>query len=410
MAAAASAPLEICGTPADSGASLVKKFKRVSIQGGRLRGAKYGDISEADIRQSARSYRGDARFSQFCKQWVAAETLAHEPEVGHAPHLDAVRASTTVTEPNTWREAVLRWTSQFLRWIKDRSKGRVLSVTCITVFCMIVISRPAFGRLCGRLIGLAVRIAIRRTLGLVMVILDNILEEAIVQVETVMIAGPEPGQFNTAPQMHVAPAHYFWMIGMNFLSLLVGSLLGDYFTHEISKKHPPVPVFSLTNGWDNVPGDTGMLQNGYRRIPHDLEPHWSKCPDEQQCFLSDIHSDPFTESLTVCFHDGKDPNVCRLDTQSWWYHASMQTDHIILWRAKLILTGSSSDGSRCLYTTLVGRGLYGFVIMLNVTFLLCLCLACCCFWCCCRHPGHKGERLLEGETQSCFEDRNLWSP
>ena len=74
------APLS-SGGAAETGAELVKKFKRVSVQGGSLRGARYSDVSEADIRKSAKSYRGDPRFSQFCKQWVAAETFASDPEL-----------------------------------------------------------------------------------------------------------------------------------------------------------------------------------------------------------------------------------------------------------------------------------------------------------------------------------------
>ena len=60
---------ETCyGNSAEGGAPLMKKFKRAVIQAGPLKGARYTDVSESDIRRGAKAYRGDPqRFAQFCK-------------------------------------------------------------------------------------------------------------------------------------------------------------------------------------------------------------------------------------------------------------------------------------------------------------------------------------------------------
>eukprot|EP00438_Fugacium_kawagutii_P004296 Skav229404 [mRNA] locus=scaffold2297:44042:45133:+ [translate_table: standard] len=173
----------------------------------------------------------------------------------------------------------------------------------------------------------------------------------------------------------------------------------DYFLHTISKSHPPVPVFSLSNGWDMVPGLPRPLSLGYRRIPYD------------------IHSDPSVGALTVCFHDGEDSDLCRVNTNSWWYKKSMAIDHIVLWyapghmqalvpfvpeackanpnwfklRGEWMLVG--------LYTTFVGSGVWNFSFKVVLT-LLCLSSVCCCFCCCRGSSWYKVLPREEGEASN----------
>lgn len=164
------------GSAAGSGDQLLKKFKRAVVQGGSLQGARYSDVSEQDLRKSARSYRGDARFRQFCKQWVASQIVAPENFVaGTKPAGQSNDSGEDISWIAKFRKAFFTSCKQ---WMSGRFQGRF--VTCFGCLCvmLVVISRPAFGRLCGRVIGLSVRVFIKRSLGLILTVLDSILEEA----------------------------------------------------------------------------------------------------------------------------------------------------------------------------------------------------------------------------------------
>lgn len=169
--------------------------------------------------------------------------------------------------------------------------------------------------------------------------------------------------------------------------LLEPALAGDeafrtFYLETIAKNHPPVPAFSMTNGWDLVPGFEQLILKGFRPVPYD------------------IHSDPdpLTGGLTVCFHDDKDDGICRIDSSSWWYWVSLYVDHINLWYAPGHMQIGAWIPEVCkakpnwirlryewmkmgLFTTFFGSGLWGFVIKLNLLVFLCLCSVCfCCFW------------------------------
>ncbi|CAK8996465.1 Bacitracin synthase 1 (BA1) [Includes: ATP-dependent cysteine adenylase (CysA) (Cysteine activase) [Durusdinium trenchii] len=62
-------------TPAEDGPGWVKKMRRVVISGGPLRGARYGDIPESEVARWSKSYKGDARFGQYCKQFMASKLI-----------------------------------------------------------------------------------------------------------------------------------------------------------------------------------------------------------------------------------------------------------------------------------------------------------------------------------------------
>ena len=148
-----------------------KKFKKISIVGGTLKGAHYGDVSETDLRKAARSYRGDPRFAQFCKQWVAAETVAPDDEPSCLGHQSANSVPTTSVSL-TWKAWGYQFVCNFGRWTYGKCKGRWISAFFAFSFFMLVISRPAFSRLCGRLLGITIRLAFRRGLYLLTVLVD----------------------------------------------------------------------------------------------------------------------------------------------------------------------------------------------------------------------------------------------
>ena len=52
------------------GEDWTKRFRKVTVAGGPLKGARYSEVSVEDLERSARSYRADPRFNQYAKRMV----------------------------------------------------------------------------------------------------------------------------------------------------------------------------------------------------------------------------------------------------------------------------------------------------------------------------------------------------
>ena len=232
------APLS-SGGAAETGAELVKKFKRVSVQGGSLRGARYSDVSEADIRKSAKSYRGDPRFSQFCKQWVAAETFASDPELEKRTSEGLDKTSQAKTWLGLGWLSVFGFTKDNWRGAQQPLKGRWMTSFWVLLFLMVVISRPAFGRLCARLFGLTLRFCFRRLVTLILSIIDTILEEAILQAESALVPDPAPNNptpSDNQPARDTVPSYF-----VHLLCMVLGALVSRQFPGTLTGPiRPPV--------------------------------------------------------------------------------------------------------------------------------------------------------------------------
>ena len=216
------------GSSADGGAQLLKKFKRAVVQGGSLKGARYSDVSEADIRRGSKLYRGDQRFAQFCKQWVAATVVAPDEvlKVADASGVNGRKAEEP-TFSSSWKSLGKCWIKNFHNWAVGQVKGRFFT-SCLVVFIVLVImGRPAFGKLCGKVIGLSVRIIIKRVFGILTLVLDSLLEEAASQVEQVLLPSPHAEYQHAVTMNQPMPqvgSSLQWT--MHILCILVGSLLG----------------------------------------------------------------------------------------------------------------------------------------------------------------------------------------
>ena len=206
----------------------MKKFKRAVIQGGSLKGARYSDVNEADLRRGSKGYRGDQRFAQFCKQWVAATVVAPDEvlKIADSNTVD-IRKSDSLTGGKNWKAYVKDWGRVVFNWMVGQIKGRSLTACVFLLMLLIIICRPAFGRLCGKVVGLSIRVFVRRVFGLVTVVLDSLLEEAASQVEQALLPSTfadvqQAGLVN--PPVPQTSTSLQWT--MHILCILVGSLLG----------------------------------------------------------------------------------------------------------------------------------------------------------------------------------------
>lgn len=232
---------EASGQGADSGAAFRKKFKRAVISGGSLRGARYSDLPDSDIRKYSKGYKGDPRFVQYCKQFVSSELVSESS----AP-VEAQDTSTLfLAEPKTSKKSML-WMEAFVNglknFVRDYCRGRWFSFGVLTCFLFIVITRPAFGRLCGRIFSLILRLCFRRVVGLLSVIIDSVLEETAVHLEEALTTSPETTSTRDTPNFVVQTSqNSFSQFLLNGLCVLLGSLLHRTFQRAAPAVHPTHP-------------------------------------------------------------------------------------------------------------------------------------------------------------------------
>ena len=207
----------------------MKKFKRAVIQGGPLKGARYTDVSESDIRRGAKAYRGDQRFAQFCKQWVASTVVAPDEvlKVSDSSSSGQQKDEGVVNGAN-WKSFCKNWGKAGCTLALSQFKGRCFTSCLLLFLVLVIVCRPAFGKLCGKVVGLSIRVFLKRAFGLVTLVLDSILEEAASQVEQALLPQPyvdhhqQPGSSNQ-PMPHTSTSLQWTM---HILCILVGSLLG----------------------------------------------------------------------------------------------------------------------------------------------------------------------------------------
>lgn len=218
------------GEVAASGEDLRKRFKRAVVAGGKHKGARYTDLPPAELHKCAKSYRGDQRFHQYCKQWTAISVLGETPD-SHKAEESAHKAQ---FGKFWWIISQWAWMGPKLRQI---FKGRlILGLICFLGF-MVLISRPSFSLLCAKVIVLGIRTLTRMMTHCLVTLLDGILDEAVSQVEAVLNPSPQllltqQKQENTAQpvpnaQISVVHSSSHWLI--HILCMIAGSFIGRWY-------------------------------------------------------------------------------------------------------------------------------------------------------------------------------------
>ena len=206
------------GKLAEDGAGLRHRFKRAVVAGGKHKGARYTDLSEAEIRRCATSYRGDPRFAQYCKQWVSlhllspADTSTAESS-GVRPEKEGVKSD--LFQP-TWSSWMWTKFKQLGSAVKSFARSRKLLSFCLLLAFAFLMSRPSFGILFSKLSVLMIRGVIRRSIGFLASVMDAVLDEAIEHVESALSGQPLPppqqyGQPHEPPMHPAFPViHHTW--------------------------------------------------------------------------------------------------------------------------------------------------------------------------------------------------------
>eukprot|EP00438_Fugacium_kawagutii_P028079 Skav223928 [mRNA] locus=scaffold2593:382825:387213:+ [translate_table: standard] len=201
--------------PSETGEDLVKQFRKAVVAGGPLKGAQFFDVSWEDLKKAAKSYRADARFNQFAKRRLSEKALGSGAATAPAP-----------TKPQRCWGSLKSWTTfavTFLRarWLLSAFLGLLLLVT---------LSRPMFYVVLAKGLALSLRVVLRRSVGLLAILIDALLDEAAASLETALIAPPSvPG--NLLPNSGYELQHqsifmqWFWHAFFGFLGAVLGHRL-----------------------------------------------------------------------------------------------------------------------------------------------------------------------------------------
>ena len=200
------------------GEQLQKQFKRATVQGGPLQGARFLEVGWDDLRKAAKSYRSDPRFNQFAKRVLSEKALGHESNV-QSQNSPAIK---------TWSQFMSSYARRASVWFWGRMKTRLGLVLFIFLILMIVLSRPLFYAVVAKTLVLSIRLALRRSIGLLVLLVDAILDEAANSLETALIVPPTnqiPAVISQQSQM-TTPQRTFHELIMNALFTMIGLLIG----------------------------------------------------------------------------------------------------------------------------------------------------------------------------------------
>lgn len=217
----------------DAGEDLHKQFRKAVVSGGPLKGAQFFDVSWEDLKRAAKSYRADPRFNQFAKRRVSQRALGTEP----SSMPKASKWTTVRTHLKSW-----------CLWMLALMRGRiVLSIFIMTLF-LVLISRPLFYVVLAKGISLCVKLLLRRSVGLLVVLLDAISDEAATSLETTLIAppsvGPAPAAQNIEYQLQQHHFFYQWILHGFFG--VIGAFIGHYLrAQQDVRNHRPVTSLRL---------------------------------------------------------------------------------------------------------------------------------------------------------------------
>ena len=204
--------------PCEDGESWDKQFKRAVVAGGPLKGARYTDVGWDDLRKAAKSYRGDARFNQYAKRCLSERAFAIKSESAES---DA--------KGNRCRHSCSWFCMKAATWVLAKARVKLGLVIIVSLIMLLLLSRPLFYVVVAKTLSLSVKLFLRRSIGLLVVLLDAILDEAAASLETQLISQPTVITASTSqvPQYELQQINTWPSLLIHGLCMLVGALLGN---------------------------------------------------------------------------------------------------------------------------------------------------------------------------------------
>jgi len=225
------------GKHAETGEGLRKRFKKAVVAGGRHKGAKYNDLPDAELHRCAKSYRGDPRFLQFCRQWSSLQLLASDESIDGGQKKDGS------SQRSGWFPFMTAHLFNFWSVLGRFAKVHLALSLLIALAFFFVISRPSFSHLCSKLLVLAVRRVVAYVYTFATTLIDGILNEAVQQVDIALrpvpliAEAPQTMQHRPAPTpqtMSDNPAPS-WLL--HVFSMIMGAWLGRHYGPGLNNRN-----------------------------------------------------------------------------------------------------------------------------------------------------------------------------
>lgn len=140
-------------------------------------------------------------------------------------------AKEAAAEKNENVKSWMTWSREWLAWGLTRTKGKVLPVCLLVSLMILLLSRPLLYVVIARGLAMMIRVALRRSVGLIVIFLDALLDEAAANLEANLLAAPTAGvQRMQDPEIpHELRQRYsFGAIFMRLFCACIGALLGRF--------------------------------------------------------------------------------------------------------------------------------------------------------------------------------------
>ena len=204
------------------------------MTGGPLHGAKYLDVGWEDLRKSARQYKTDPRFNQFAKRCLSERAFGEE-----------VSSTRSAVTPNLSLRAYA-FAKSIVLWVIARAKVKTGITLMMLLLIFILLSRPMFYSVLARALAVSLKAVLRRSIGLIVLIMDAILDEAAASLEASLITSPSPVRLPEYMPAQQPPAprtiyDFFWHGIFTMLGILIGHRL-PRATHAARNDEPRLPT------------------------------------------------------------------------------------------------------------------------------------------------------------------------
>ena len=160
--------------------SLLARHGKCTVKDGPLAGTLYEAVAADRLRKAAKRYTGDSDFQKFARSFVLLEDLkeSNMPEPCQ-PLAPKQCSDLAVVKGKTIREKAWKCFTCVCAWIV---KYRYVSWT-VAVLCLALMMRPKFARTIAKLSIGVLRLAMRRIMGFLFLLLEGLVDEVIYQID-----------------------------------------------------------------------------------------------------------------------------------------------------------------------------------------------------------------------------------
>ena len=156
--------------------NLVAKHGKDKVKAGTLEGKTYDSLTYDVLRRAASRYSGDAEFRKYARAYCLLKDMSADNEV--LPCVPVLAKPDTPTE-----ESTSEWTKQsWWSLVKRLLEVRHLRYACIFL-CLAFLFRPSVSTVVTKLLVSTARLAFRRVVVFLSMLVDGLMDEVIFQLD-----------------------------------------------------------------------------------------------------------------------------------------------------------------------------------------------------------------------------------